>query len=189
MPRITRQIVLISLLLIALGALVDTATADPRNTAVRHTIIVTGDMEASIHFYRDLLGFVITFDHVLDNPDGLALLAPGAISARAVTLKHPSVSAGLGTIGLYEYDFIDAPATCDSRPRAGGTGMLFLTDDMQGLYDKLTAAGARPVAPTMSYDQREGRGNVNAFSVYDPNCMRIVFAQLTEEAFEESIKQ
>lgn len=179
--------VLLVALLIGATVLPQSADAEPRNTAVRRTIIATGDMDASVAFYRDLLGFEVTFDYVIDNPAGLALLAPGTKTSRAVTLKHPTMDIGYGAVGLYEYDFITPPTQCDEQPRAGGVGMLFLTDDMRGLYDKLTAAGAKPVTSPMEFQERYGRGEVNAFSVYDPNCMRVVFSHVVEEEFENTV--
>ncbi len=180
------KLLLISFLM---GGLAMEVLAEPANSAARRTLIATGDADASVAFYRDLLGFEVTFDFVIDNPAGLALLAPGTQSARAVTLQHPSQEAGYGSVGLYEYDFIEPPTACAETPQVGAVGLLLLTNDMRGMYDKLTGAGYKPVAPPMEFEERLGRGEVNAFSVYDPNCVRVVFSQLVEEDFEESVER
>ena len=155
----------------------------PRLSPVRRTTIATADLQASLRFYRDLLGFEVEYDRPVTDPQTLGLFAPGATEGRAVALRQ---GAGLGgSIGLFHAPGVAMPPGCRTTASAGSVAMLILTDDLPGLRDRLKAAGVTFLTQTVSYS--EGRGPTDAFTVFDPNCVRVAFAQIRTETLEEAV--
>ena len=157
---------------------------EARLSPIRRTTIMTADPEASLKFYRDLLGFAVQYDVPVTDANQLALIAPGAKKGRAIALRQgPKLG---GSVGLSWVDNLKpGPAVCDSAPRAGNTGMLILTDNLATVYAKLRAARVAFISSPVAYAQ--SRGPTDAFTVFDPNCVRIAFAQIQNETFEQSI--
>jgi catechol 2,3-dioxygenase-like lactoylglutathione lyase family enzyme len=159
---------------------------EARLSPIRRTTIMTTDPEASLRFYRDLLGFTVEYDVPVTDKNQLALIAPGAMRGRAIALRQGAKLGG--SVGLSWVDNLKpAPATCDLAPQAGKTAMLILTDNLQAVHAKLKAASVTFISAPVMYDQ--SRGPTDAFTVFDPNCVRIAFAQIQKESFEQSINK
>ena len=152
-------------------------------TPVRRTTIVTADPEASLAFYRDLLGFTVEYDQRSKEASSLAILAPGAKEGRMIALRYgPRLG---GSIGLFWTPGLAQPAKpCANPAPAGATSLLLLTDDLSALRARLDAAGVAPVAPKISYEN--SRGPTDAYAVFDPNCVRVTFAEKHSETLLES---
>jgi catechol 2,3-dioxygenase-like lactoylglutathione lyase family enzyme len=160
------------------------AAQEPRLSPVRRTTIMTADVEASLRFYRDLLGFTVEYDVPVTDPGQLALIAPGALRGRAIALRQGARLGG--SVGLSWVDTLrPAAGGCDLVPQAGKTAMLILTDNLPALYARLKAAQVPFVTGPVAYDQ--SRGPTDAFTVFDPNCVRVAFAQIQNESFEQSL--
>ena len=157
---------------------------EARLSSIRRTTIMTDDPEASLKFYRDLLGFTVQYDVPVTDANQLALIAPGARKGRAIALRQgPKLG---GSVGLSWVDNLKpGPAVCDSAPQAGKAGMLILTDNLRAVYTKLKAAKVTFISSPVTYDQ--SRGPTDAFTVFDPNCVRVAFAQIQNETFEQSV--
>ena len=160
------------------------SAADPRLSPVRRTTIMTADPAASLTFWRDLLGFTVEYDLMVDKKAQLELISPGASRGRAIALRQGAKLGG--SIGLYWTDNLKPRSGgCETTGQAGATAVLLLTDDLNALYQKLKAANVAFVTAPVSYS--ESRGPTDAFTVFDPNCIRVAFAQIARESFEESI--
>jgi catechol 2,3-dioxygenase-like lactoylglutathione lyase family enzyme len=145
---------------------------------------MTADPDASLRFYRDLLGFTVEYDVAVTDKGQLALISPGATKGRAVALRQGEKLGG--SVGLSWVDNLKpASGVCDLTPQAGKTAMLILTDNLQAMYAKLQAAKVAFITGPVAYDQ--SRGPTDAFTVFDPNCVRVAFAQIQKESFEQSI--
>lgn len=155
-------------------------------TPVRRTTIVTADPEGSLAFYRDLLGFSVEYDRRSTDSATLAILALGASEGRAIALRHgPSLG---GSIGLFWTPGLTPPAKpCPNPAPAGAVSLLLLTDDLVALKARLDAAGVTPVASTISYEN--SRGPTDAYAVFDPNCVRVTFAEKHAETLSESLQK
>ncbi|MSO97228.1 MAG: VOC family protein [Rhodospirillaceae bacterium] len=163
-------------------ALADEARLSP----IRRTTIMTAAPEASLRFYRDLLGFSVEYDREVTDGGQLALISPGAKKGRAIALRQGAKLGG--SVGLSWVDNIKPRATaCDDAAVAGAAAMLILTDNLQAVYAKLRAAKVPFVSVPVTYDQT--RGPTDAFTVFDPNCVRVAFAQIQNETFEQSINK
>ena len=155
-------------------------------TPVRRTTIVTADPEASLAFYRDLLGFSIEYDQRSTESAALSILALGATEGRAIALRYgPRLG---GSIGLFWTPGLKPPSKpCPNPASAGATSILLLTDDLSALRARLDAAGVEQVVPTISYEN--ARGPTDAYAVFDPNCVRVTFAEKHTESLDESLQK
>jgi catechol 2,3-dioxygenase-like lactoylglutathione lyase family enzyme len=176
-------------LVVTVSALLPPATAsadEARLSPIRRTTIMTADPDASLRFYRDLLGFTVEYDVPVTDKAQLALIAPNATRGRAIALRQGAKLGG--SVGLSWVDNLK-PMTeaCDMTPQAGKTAMLILTDNLQAVHAKLRAAKVTFISAPVMYDQT--RGPTDAFTVFDPNCVRIAFAQIQKESFEQSLNK
>ena len=115
--------------------------------------IYTADLERSLTFYKEILGFRETFRTPVDRPDHVELTLNGtavALSTIAAAKSHQGIEAAPG-----------APAMC----------LVLWTQDLDRAYSHLVESGAAVVA--RPHDT--GNNNRNA-SVRDPdgNLLEIV---------------
>lgn len=105
---------------------------------IHHVALAVSNMERSIAFYRDILGFRKTLDMSLGSPslDRLLRMRPGT-TGRSVILQQ-----GLSTIGEVELvQFSPAPTTPTPAKGAGGLGAFLLSFEVRG--EELTAVYQR----------------------------------------------
>lgn len=157
----------------------------PELTPVRRTTIVTADPEASLRFYRDLLGFTVEYDVAVTGGGAVALLAPGATEGRNIALRYGEKLGG--SIGLFWTPGLPEQTACVSPAVPGSISVLLLTDDLAALRAKLDAAGVPSVSPGTSYDR--SRGPTEVYAVFDPNCVRVAIAEIKNETLEESLNK
>ena len=109
---------------------------------IHHTAISTGDLQRSLAFYRDLLGFETVFEagwpvgaEVADNITGLS-----GSSAQVAMLR-----AGNSFIELFQYASPAASPGDPDRPVCdhGITHICLDVTDVDAEYERLTAAGMR----------------------------------------------
>jgi catechol 2,3-dioxygenase-like lactoylglutathione lyase family enzyme len=150
-------------------------------TEVRRVTIATADVDASLHFYRDLLGFTVAYDQPVEGRQ-LDLYSPGAKVGRAIALVQNQKFGG--SVGLFWSPDLKAK-TCEPRARGGETSMLILTDNLSGLIARLDAAKVRFLAKPVAYDK--SRGPTDAVTVFDPNCVRVAFAEIKQETLQQSL--
>ena len=150
---------------------------------IHHTAISTADIERSLRFYRDLLGFEEVFKlnwevgtEALDAITGLE-----DSSARVVMLK-----AGNACVELFEYSTpIPAPGN-ENRPVCdhGITHLCLQVTDIEAEYDRLKAAGMVFHCPPQSVGSetvatygRDPDGNVvELLEVPSDNALSVVAA-------------
>lgn len=153
-----------------------------RISPVRRTTIATADVDASLHFYRDLLGFTVEYDVEVTDPEQLSLFQPGATKGRAIALRRERLG---GSIGLYWTPGLPSPGSCEGPARGGTVSVLLLTDALDRLQQKLKQAGVTFLQEAAQYSA--SRGPTRAFTVIDPNCVRVAVAQIENETLEESL--
>ncbi len=157
---------------------------EARLSPIRRTTIMTADPDASLKFYRDLLGFTVEYDVLVTDANQLALISAGSKNGRAIALRQGAKLGG--SVGLSWVDNLKPQSgACDLTPQAGKTGILILTDNLQAVYAKLKAAKVTFISAPVAYDQT--RGPTDAFSVFDPNCVRVAFATIQKETFDQSL--
>ena len=116
-------------------------------TGIHHTSITVSDMERSIAFYRDLLGFELIWDS-----QALGLVFEGPL-ADAVT-QCPGTSQRLAFVELNgrRLEFVEYTPTGRSNDGSqmsdtGAAHIGFRTNDIDGLYQKLVDNGVKVHCP------------------------------------------
>jgi lactoylglutathione lyase len=145
-----------------------------------HTGIQVADLERSLDFYRDLLGFEVVFRW---NPKAEYI---GTITGYPDADFHVAILRMPGSdmfLEILEYRDVEK-SPVDTRTANPGTAHLaFFTDDCDGLYAELKAKGvasvSEPVTPTIG-PNKGGR----AVYMIDPDGIRVEFIQ-TAKSFGE----
>jgi lactoylglutathione lyase len=138
-----------------------------------HTGIQVADLDRSVAFYRDILGFELVFQW---NPqaDYIRTIVgyPGA-DIHAAILRMPGSDYFLE---ILEYRNVEKTPVDTRTANPGTAHIAFFTDDCDGLYAELTAKGVEsvsaPVTPTIG-------PNTGGRAVYmiDPDGIRVEFIQ------------
>ncbi len=118
---------------------------------LNHFGIVVRDLDRSLAFYEDLLGAKIVFHKLVEatSTDVVYLQISGGL----IELLHPAHPRDDEVFGI--------------------THVAFLTDDLDGDFDRLVAAGADPLAPP----KVAGTGVGRLAFVSDPNGARVELLQ------------
>ncbi|WP_213009304.1 VOC family protein [Paractinoplanes toevensis] len=116
--------------------------------------IYTRDIEAAIHFYRDLLGLNETFRTPTEG-----------------TPEHIEFQVGGFTLGLGTVQAAERVHGVEAEPGRPAMALVFWTDDVDTDFDRLTAAGV----PGLIAPRNVGNNNRNAL-LKDPdgNLVEIV---------------
>jgi lactoylglutathione lyase len=153
-------------------------------TRAHHTGLQVADLDRSVAFYRDILGFEVVFAW---NPQAAyigELLGYPEVDLHAAILRLPGSDVFLE---LLEYRNVER-VPVDTRTANPGTAhVAFYVDDLDALYAVLTARGVRsvsaPVTPTIGPNEG-GR----AVYMIDPDGIRVELIQ-TRRSFAEYAAQ
>ena len=119
----------------------DQAKTRAKIKRVNHTGISVRDMDASLAFYRDLLGLELIFDSDVDDVPPLnAVVGMDEARGRVTWLR-----AGDTMIELWQWNHPQGrPLPADYRPADKGvTHYALEVDDVDELYERVVAAGFR----------------------------------------------
>ncbi|MDE0799601.1 MAG: VOC family protein [Rhodospirillaceae bacterium] len=120
------------------------------SSMTRSTIFVR-DLDESLKLYRDLLGLTIRVDTIVEGPRINEIMGTEDYSLKAVILQ--AGDSTIGNIGIYEIVGDDrAPVPPPSNRVDTVTGdfaVVFITDDIDGITEKVIAAGYLLVSPPM----------------------------------------
>jgi len=160
-PGATLLALLCLLLPIGLGA----------DVTLRRATVTVNDMEASIAFYRDVLGFTVSGDARYDTPALRSMFhVPDAATPRLVLLDagpdQPRALALIAAEGLA----VDSALNARHAP-----ALVFDVTDMDALHERLVDADARVVQPPTPLRDFSGKPFGREAMVLDPNGVRIVF--------------
>ncbi len=170
--------------IVGAAAPLPTSAQDMQLSPVRRTTIASSDPEASLRFYRDLLGMRVEYDLIITDPSQLAAFAPGASQGRAIALRSGEKMGG--TIGLFHAPGMKRGGGCDRSAAGGAVAIMMLTGSLDALYRRLKDAAVPFVDEVHNYDNARGKGSIGSFAVFDPDCVRVVFAQIRRETLEQS---
>jgi lactoylglutathione lyase len=147
-------------------------------TKAHHTGLTVRSLERSIEFYRDTLGFEIVFQW---NPQAAyiaELVGYPTVDLHSAVLRIPNSDIYLE---LLEYRGIPRIENDMSNGNIGNAHIAFFVDELDPLYERLTALGvrsvSRPVTPTIGPNQG-GR----AVYLIDPDGFRVELIE-TKRAF------
>jgi len=148
-------------------------------TKAHHMGLQVADLDRSIAFYRDVLGFAVVFRW---NPQAeyiRELVGYPDADIHAVILRLPATDVALE---LLEYRNVEREAVDPRTANPGTAHIAFYVDDLDALYEDLRTRGvpsvSSPVTPTIG-PNRGGR----AVYMLDPDGIRIELIQ-TAQSFE-----
>lgn len=141
------------------------------------------DLDASLGFYRDLLGLVPVEEKVIEGAAAGGLLQLPPCRMRIALLAGDAgapASIGLFEIGGVEIETIAAPI---GRPAYGQSAIVLMTDDFDGIAARIAAAGVRMLTPPLVYpkraaSQRSPAGLYRETIVYDPDGFLVSLMQI-----------
>lgn len=137
--------------------------------ATQHVGLHVSDMDRSLHFYRDLLGFELVFQWNPDAPYIHTLTGHPKADVHAAILRPPGSTVLLELLDLRGADGQPADAAL-ARPGTAHVG--FTVSNLDSLYEHLTEHGVKsvsaPVTPTIG-PNKGGR----AVNVLDPDGIRV----------------
>ena len=141
-----------------------------------HMGIQVADLDRSIEFYRDILGFELVFRW---NPQAeyiRTVVGYPEADIHAAVLRMPGAEVFLE---ILEYRNVEKSAVDTRTANPGTAHMAFTTDDCDALYAELTAKGvpsvSQPVTPSVG-PNKGGR----AVYMIDPDGIRVEFIQNTK---------
>lgn len=153
---------------------------------LRRTTLVVRDVDASLKIYRDALGLVSTYDHVIRTPATATTDAASDKSRRLVLLRANDDYVGvLGLLQYYKPMVSPRPAKDDTLS-PGDMVMVFNTKDLKAKFEKVKAAPGVRVAETphpVTYPSYDGKSVINVMfsSFYDPDGNYVELNEILDE--------
>jgi len=149
---------------------------------IHHVSIAVTNMERSIAFYRDILGFRTTLDIPLGGPglERLLRLRPGT-TGRSVIMQQ-----GLSMVGEVELvQFSPAPTPPTPAKGAGGLGAFLLSfavrdEELSRVYQRLRENGIACYSEPQILELAN-YGSIRAVVFEDPDGQLIELVQLPSE--------
>ena len=142
-------------------------------TRPHHTGFQVADLERSLAFYRDVLGFEVAFAWSPRAPYIAELVGYPGVDLHSAILRLPNSDVFLE---LLEYRGVEREPVDTRTANPGTAHIAFFVDDLDSLYERLTAQGvssvSRPVTPTIGPNQG-GR----AVYLIDPDGIRVELIQ------------
>jgi catechol 2,3-dioxygenase-like lactoylglutathione lyase family enzyme len=138
-----------------------------------HTSYTVSNLERSLEFYVDLLGFEVLWQREITNqyfrdivgfPDGV------------VKAAHLRIPGSTHKLELFEY-VVPAGSPADVRTNnPGSSHMAFLVEDLSAAYEALKAKGVQFRSPPTAIDAGANKG---AYSLYmlDPDGISVELLQ------------
>jgi len=143
-------------------------------TLLHHSTIVVEDIEKSLYFYRDILGFKVQIDQVLEGEEISTVLGMPGVKLRVVVLQVGEQQTGL--VGLLSFL---SPREGKVEKRPSGTfhhALVFVSDNIDEIYNKLRNSGEKPISKPVTLTIT-GAGVVKIFTCLDPNGVLVEFDQ------------
>jgi catechol 2,3-dioxygenase-like lactoylglutathione lyase family enzyme len=132
---------------------------------VHHTAFQVADLERSLAFYRDLLGFEVVWERVNQEEYVRRIVGYPAVDLHQALLRFPGSDHCLE---LMDYRGVERTPV-DTAPANPGTAhVCMLVEDLRGLYDRLVAAGVRSVSEPVLVTSGANTGRLAVYML-DPD--------------------
>ncbi len=146
-------------------------------TRVHHVKYTISDLDRSISFYRDMLGFELTYEAERENLASYdTIMDMKDVKVRVGMMEHPPTGF---VVGLVQFQN-PAPVARELRNTYIGASSLALqVESAEAEYRRLTDAGVVSMSPPTEI-VREGRTAAIAFYILDPDAIPIELWQPVE---------
>ena len=141
------------------------------------------DLQASLHFYRDLLGLVVVEEKTIEGAAAGGLLQLPACRMQIALLAASADSPVI--VGLFQISDtpVDTLANPVGKPAYGLTALVLSTTDFDGVHAALSAAGTRFLTPPVRYPKRQASarspaGIYREMIAYDPDGVPVSLMQI-----------
>jgi catechol 2,3-dioxygenase-like lactoylglutathione lyase family enzyme len=153
---------------------------------LRRTTLVVSDIEASLAFYRDALGMVVTYDNLIFTPRDAGSVEAAERASRLVFLR--ANDDYIGVLGLIQYLKPDR-GSVDISDKTFHTGTAILVinhEDARAAFERASAVeGANAMwEPTeTAYPSYDGKGKIRVLTsgLQDPDGFVIEVNELLDE--------
>lgn len=140
---------------------------------LHHTSYTVSNLERSLAFYTDLLGYEIIWQReIRESYFGTIVGFPGCI----VKAAHLRIPGSEHVLELFEYISPQGKPVDIGTNRPGSSHMCLLVDDLAAYYQELQAKGAQFRSPPTEIDAGVNRG---AYCLYllDPDGIAVELLQ------------
>lgn len=111
---------------------------------LRATVFVR-DLDESLKLYRDILGLKPRVERTLEGAAVNRILGTEDRKVRLAILQSGDTLAG--NVGLFSYDDDQPLPPARSDVRTGDVAFVFITNDIEGLHQRVKSAGYTVVSP------------------------------------------
>jgi catechol 2,3-dioxygenase-like lactoylglutathione lyase family enzyme len=140
--------------------------------AIHHSVVVVGDLEQSLRFYRDGLGLDVLVDREVEG-DWPGLFDAPARRVRAVFLGDANVpDVFAGVLELNQYPGADVEAGTPSSAKQTGFLLLSFFVDVDVTLGRLASLGLGGTPPRIT--QSTPNGPIVIATVRDPDGLQVL---------------
>ncbi|MBM4128982.1 MAG: VOC family protein [Nitrospira sp.] len=141
---------------------------------LHHSTIVVDDIEKSLHFYRDILGFRVQLDQEMEGEELSTILGIPGVKIRIALLQVGQQETGL--VGLLSFLSPKKEKVEKKSMEIFPHALVFVTDDIEEVYNRLKNAGEKPISAPVTI-KISGAGSVKIFACLDPNGVLVEIDQ------------
>ena len=141
-----------------------------------HTGFHVADLQRSIAFYRDLLGFELVWERVNTEAYVRQIVGYPQAELHQALLRFPGSEHCLE---LIDYRGVERRPVDASPPNPGTGHICLLVRDLRGEYDRLTAAGVRSVSEPVLVTKGPNEGRLAVYMV-DPDGFRVELLEVVD---------
>lgn len=145
---------------------------------VHHTAFQVADLERSLAFYRDLLGFEVIWQRVNCEDYVRQMVGYPTAELHQAMLRFPGAEQCLE---LIDYRGVDRHPVDASPPNPGTAHICFLVRDLRTEYERLLAAGVEAVNEPVAVTSGVNEGRLALYMI-DPDGFRVELISVDAEA-------
>ena len=146
-----------------------------------HTCFQVADLERSLAFYRDLLGFELVWQRVNQEDYVRRIVGYPEADLHQAMLRFP---ASDHCLELIDYRGVARTPVDTSPPNPGTAHICLIVNGLREFFDKLTAAGVEAVGEPVRVTSGPNEGRLAVYMI-DPDGFRLELISQEPEGAEE----
>jgi lactoylglutathione lyase len=143
-------------------------------SAISHVALCVRDIDRSLHFYRDILGFQVTKDALQDTSSGgLPHLYRDRHTQRRVVHLRYGEAQSVPFLVLTQHPGDTVSGTPIMLDQVGISHVSFTVPSVEALTQRLLTQGVQTCGPADAF--RDAQGHIRTVFVYDPDGILVQF--------------